>query len=105
MTVDTTNITSGPCAGNGVADTFSYTFRITDKSEVSVCETDGNGAQARLTVDTDYTVTGIGADAGGTITRVAGALPNGCQWFIRANCDATQLTAFQSQGAYFPRLH
>lgn len=105
MTVNTTNITSGPYAGNGVADTFSYTFRITDKSEVSVYETDDSGVQTLLTVDTDYTVAGIGDDDGGIITRVAGALPTGYEWFIRSNYDETQLTAFESQGAYFPDLH
>lgn len=105
MTVNTTNITSGPYVGNDVADTFSYTFRITDKSQISVYETDDNGVQTLLTVDTDYTVVGIGDDAGGTITRVAGALPTDYEWFIRSNYKETQLTAFESQGAYFPDLH
>lgn len=105
MTVNTTNITSGPYAGNGVADTFSYTFRVTDKSQLSVYETDDNGVQTLLTVDTDYTVAGIGDDDGGTITRVAGALPSNYEWFIRSNYKETQLTAFESQGAYFPDLH
>lgn len=105
MTVNTTNITSGPYNGNDVADTFSYTFRVQDKNQLTVYETDDAGIQTQLTVDTDYTVAGIGDDNGGTVTRVAGALPTGYQWYIRSNYQPTQLTAFESQGAFFPDLH
>lgn len=105
MTVNTTKITSGPYAGNDVADTFSYTFRITDKTQLDVYETTDLGVETLLIVDTDYTVTGVGVDAGGTITRVAGALPTDYTIYIRSNYQKTQLTAFQSQGAFFPDLH
>jgi len=105
MTVSTTNITSGPYTGNALAATFSYTFKVTDKAELEVYETDDGGAVVLLGVDTDYTVAGIGDDEGGLITRVAGPLPTDYQWFIRANYRETQLTPFTSQGAFFPDLH
>lgn len=105
MTVNTTNITSGPYEGNGVADTFSYTFRIEDKTQLTVYETDATGAQTTLVVDTHYTVDGIGNDGGGTVTRVAGALPTGYSWYIRSNYDETQKTDFDSQGGFFPDVH
>lgn len=105
MTVNTTNITSGPYTGNGVTTIFSYTFRIETKNQLRVFETDATGVETELTVDTDYTVDGIGNDAGGTITRVAGALPTGYTWYIRSNYLQTQLTSFISQGAFFPRVH
>lgn len=105
MTVNTANITSGPYAGNDIVDTFDYTFRIEDKTQVTVYETDSLGVQTTLVVDTDYTVAGIGDDAGGQITRVAGALPTGYTWYIRSNYSATQLTAFASQGGFFPDVH
>ena len=105
MTVNTSKITSGPYIGNGLTDTFSYTFRATNKSELKVYETDDVGVVTLLNVDTDYTVAGVGVDAGGSITRVAGALPNNYEWFIRSNYQVNQLTAFTSQGAYFPDLH
>lgn len=105
MTVNTKKITSGPYAGNGIADTFSYGFRVTDKTELIVFETDDSGVQTELTVDTDYTVNTVGDDSGGTITRVAGPLPTGYEWYIRSNYDETQLTAFTSQGPFFPDLH
>lgn len=105
MTVNTKKITSGPYTGNGIVDTFSYTFKVNDKTELSVYETDDTGVQTELVVDTDYTVNTVGGDTGGTITRVAGALPTKYEWYIRSNYDETQLTAFTSQGAFFPDLH
>jgi len=105
MTVNSTNIVSGPYPGNGIADTFNYGFRIEDKTQLKVFETDDEGVETELTVDTDYTVAGIGVDAGGTVTRVAGALPTGYTWYIRSDYDQTQLTAFGSQGGFFPDVH
>ena len=105
MTVNTTKITSGPYTGNGIADTFSYTFKVDTKTQLSVYETTALGIESLLVVDTDYTVSGIGNDAGGTILRKAGALPTNYKWYIRSNYQLTQLTAFSSQGAFFPELH
>ncbi len=105
MTVNTEKITAGPYVGNDIADTFSYGFKITDKTEVLVYETTDGGVMSTLAVDTDYTVDLSGSYNGGTITRVAGPLPTGYQWYIRSNFDATQLTTFTSQGAFFPELH
>jgi len=105
MTVNTKKITSGPYIGNGIADTFSYGFKVQDKTELIVYETDDAGVETVLTVDTDYTVNTVGNASGGTITRIAGALPNNYTWYIRSNYDETQLTAFTSQGPFFPDLH
>jgi hypothetical protein len=105
MTVNTLKITSGPYLGNDLADTFDYEFRITGKAQLSVYETDSSGVQTLLTVDTDYTVAGIGDAAGGTVTRTAGALPTGYTWYIRSNYVENQLTDFSSQGAFFPDVH
>lgn len=105
MTVNSLSITSGPYDGNDVADEFSYYFRVEDKTQLTVYETDDEGVETILTVDTDYTVAGIGVDAGGIITRVAGALPTAYTWFIRSNYIETQLTAFGSQGGFFPDVH
>tara|TARA_R110000744_G_scaffold194637_2_gene313550 strand:+ start:818 stop:1519 length:702 start_codon:yes stop_codon:yes gene_type:complete len=103
MTVNTKKITSGPYAGNSIADTFSYTFKINDKTQLSVYETDVVGVETLLTLDTDYTVNNIGNS--GTVTRNIGALPTDYQWFIRSNYEETQLTAFGSQGPFFPDIH
>lgn len=105
MTVNTTNITSGPYTGNGVSDQFSYTFRIDQKSDLTIYETDTDGIETELMVDTDYTLSGVGDDAGGIATRTAGALPTGYSWYMRSSREATQLTDLDSQGAFFPDVH
>lgn len=105
MTVNTTNITSGPYLGNDIADEFSYGFRIEDKTQLIVYETNDAGLETILTVDTDYTVAGIGINAGGLVTRTAGALPTGYEWYIRSDYKETQATAFGSQGGFFPDVH
>lgn len=105
MTVNTSKITAGPYIGNNIADTFSYGFRIKDKDQLSVYETTDDGVETLLVVDTDYTVNGVGVDQGGTIILTAGALPTDYTLYIRADYKKTQLTAFQSQGAFFPDLH
>jgi hypothetical protein len=105
MTVNTDDITSGPYIGNGIGSTFSYDFRVDDESQLTVYETDDEGNQTTLTLTTDYTVAGVGDDDGGIITRVAGNLPTDYEWYIRSNYLETQLTAFASQGGFFPDVH
>lgn len=105
MTVNTTKITSGPYIGNDVADTFSYTFRVEDKTQLKVFETTDTGVETELVVDTDYTVNTVGDDDGGTITRVAGALPLNYEWYIRSDYKETQLVDLESQGGFFPDVH
>lgn len=103
MTINTKKVTSGPYTGNDIADTFSYTFKINDKTQLSVYETDDVGVETLLTLNTHYTVNNIGNS--GTVTRIAGALPTDYEWFIRSNYEETQLTAFGSQGPFFPDIH
>lgn len=105
MTVTSTKITAGPYAGNGVSDAFSYGFGLEDKSEIRIFETNDNGVQTELTVDTDYTVNNVGVQTGGTVTRNAGPLPVGYEWYMRSNYIETQETEFESQGAFFPDIH
>lgn len=105
MTVATTNITSGPYTGTGAFDEVSYDFRVEDKTQLSVWETDDVGVKTLLAVDTDYTVAGVGVDGGGQITRVAGNLPTDYIWYIRSNYADTQGTSFPSQGAFDAEIH
>lgn len=91
--------------GNGVADTFDYEFKITDKSDLLVTSTDTSSVDTVLTVDVDYTVTGVGNDAGGNITLVAGALTTGYKLTIEDNVQADQLTPYGNQSAFFGSNH
>ena len=63
--------------GNGTADTFDYEFKITDQTELLVTITDTNGVATVQALTTDYTVSGVGDNDGGSITLVAGALTTG----------------------------
>ena len=105
MTVNTIKITSGPYTGNNLSDQYSYDFRVKDKTQLSVYETTDLGVRTLLTVDTDYTVAGIGDAGGGSLTRVAGNLPTDYIWYIRSDYIENQLTAFNSQGGFFPGVH
>lgn len=104
MTVNNTNVTAGPYIGNNTSSVFSYEFKILDSDELNVYETDDNGVETLLTLDTDYTVQDVG-EAVGTVTRSAGNLPTGYTWFIVSNYDELQETSFSSQGAFFPKIH
>lgn len=105
MTVEAEVVTAGPFSGNGVTVSFPYTFRIMTSAQIIVYETDNLGAVTTLTLTTHYTVTGVGVDGGGTVTRVAGPLPTGYKWYMRANYQPLQQTSFASQGGYFPSIH
>lgn len=52
--------------GNGVTTSFAYGFKLLDQADIQVTV---DGVVKTLT--TDYTVTGVGVDAGGTIVFVA----------------------------------
>ena len=106
MTVNTSIIVSGPYAGNDIADEFNYEWRVSDKTQVKVIEADdATGVETILTVDTDYTVSGINVEGGGSVTRVAGALASGTTWYVVSDFDYTQTTDFANQGGFFPAVH
>lgn len=105
MTISTTSISTGPYSGNGTADTFVYDFKITDQDHLVVLETDDSAVESTLVVGTDFTVTGVGADSGGTVVRVAGNLPTGYTWLISRATPVTQLSDFESQGDFSPQFH
>jgi hypothetical protein len=52
--------------GNGSVDTYAYSFQIYDETELIVV-TEEDGTQVTLTLNVDYTVTGVGATAGGNV--------------------------------------
>jgi len=105
MTVEVETITAGPFAGNDIADEFAFEFKIVTEDQITVYETDDEGVTTTLTLTTDYTVTGVGDDEGGTVTRVDGPLPTGYTWYMRTNYLPEQATSFTSQSAFFASLH
>ena len=105
MTVNADNITTGPYVGNGLLDTYAYDFKIDDEAEIRVFETTALGVETELTLNVDYTVTGVGVITGGNIVRSAGALPTSYEWYMRSNITPLQETDFESQGGFFPDVH
>lgn len=81
--------------GNGSTTVFAYTFKITDKTHLNVYV---NGTLK--TVDVDYTVSGVGNDAGGNVTFTT-APSSGHRVILLRNVPLTQATAY-TQGGKFP---
>lgn len=91
--------------GNGVASVFDYDFKITNEADLLVTITDTNGVATTQTFPTDYTVSGVGNDAGGQITLVAGALTSGYDLVIEDNVALSQEQPFGNQSIFFGINH
>jgi len=63
------------------------------------------GVETTLTLTTDYTVTGVGETAGGTIVLVAGNLASGIALTIRRVRPFTQTTDIRNQGEFYAETH
>lgn len=89
MTVETTDNRISH-AGNGITTDFSFPYLFFVNSDLEVLEVDDVTAVETIKVlDTDYTVTGSGADAGGTVTATT-APATGKTWVIIRELDGTQ---------------
>jgi len=85
--------------GNGSATAFTYTFKITDKTHLKVYV---NGMLK--TVDTDYTVSGVGSDSGGTVTFTT-APTSGHRVVILREVPLTQSTTYTNAGKFPAASH
>lgn len=74
MTVSTTSnkVTRD---GDGTVLTFSYDFKIFADGDLDVYIRDTNGTETLQTINTNYTVTGAGNDAGGNVVFQSGQAP------------------------------
>ncbi|MGX1353363.1 hypothetical protein AB7M49_006984 [Bradyrhizobium elkanii] len=100
MTVASETNLSGPYNGNGVTTVFDYEFRIVDEAHLAVIKTAADGTQSTLTLNSDYTVSGVGASGGGQIT-MAVAPATGTTITIVRDVPFTQETDLENQGPYF----
>lgn len=100
--------------GNGAVDTYNYSFRIFNEADLTVTVRNTSGVETTLALTTDYTVTGVGASAGGTIVLVNSAqswldgdgdLKSGYALTIRRVLDLVQETDIRNQGAFYPEIH
>ena len=56
--------------GNGSTKAFSYTWKAIDENDLLVILVDVGGVETMQTIDTHYTVSGVGESDGGTVTMV-----------------------------------
>jgi len=92
--------------GNGATAVYPFTnMKIFSKTDLLVTQRDTDDTELTLTVDVDYTVTGVGDTAGGSITLTAGNLPQDYALTIRRRRPLTQNTDIRNQGDFFPEIH
>lgn len=90
---------------NGSATIYPYTFRILAASDLRVITRSvTTGLETVLAYPANYTVSGVGNTAGGSIT-LATPITAGDVLTIRRVRPGTQQTSFRSQGSFFPETH
>ncbi|BAP80896.1 hypothetical protein MT1_3721 [Pseudomonas sp. MT-1] len=104
MTVQTTtNVAS--FNGNGVAQIFPIGFKFNRAEDIVAWITDlTTGTATKLTLNSDYTVSGAGDDSGGVI-NVTSAPATGKQLKVSRIVDLLQLTDLRNQGKFFAEVH
>jgi len=104
MTIPLTDRKAGPYITNGSTTLFPYDFHIVEDAELEVYKLDtSTDAQVLLVLDTDYTVTDAGEDAGGDVV-IDPALASGFEITIRGAVSLSQETDYPSQGTYHAEI-
>ena len=93
MTVPTTT-SRADYTGNGATTAWTVPFYFLDPTHIQVIRTQiSTGVATTLALTTDYTVTGAGVQAGGTVTTVAALTPDQRLSVLR-NVPLTQLSHY-----------
>lgn len=109
MSVDSTT-SRVSSTGNGNVDTYSYPFKVFDEADLLVTILNTDDEQTELVLNTDYTVSGVGDEDGGSIALqdvgqdfldVDGDLLTGYRIVIRRKMDILQDTDITNQGSLF----
>ena len=100
--------------GNGSVSAYDYTYRIFDEDDLLITVRDTDDVETTLVISTDYTVSGVGDDGGGTVTLVnsnqdwldsGGDLLTGYILSIRRVRPLLQETDIRNQGDFLPETH
>ena len=91
--------------GDGANDTFTYTFRVLEETDLVVLVSTA-GVWALKVLNTDYTVTGVNDDAGGTVVFGAGDIPPAgtANVAIFGSTELSQLTQLVEGGVGYINL-
>lgn len=87
--------------GNGAASSYSYTFKIQEQDEIAVITRSTADVETTLTLTTDFTVSGVGVQTGGTVSLVNGPLASGVKITILRDLSIVQDTALAGQRQFF----
>lgn len=80
---------------NGSTTVFAYPFKVYEDDDLGVLKADSSGNETTLVLNTDYTVSDAGDDAGGNITLTAGSVcGSGYTLTMLRDIDITQSTDF-----------
>ena len=88
-----------PYAGNGSTTAFPITWKYFAKSHVVATLRSSSGTETLWVLDTDYTLTAAGVDAGGTLTATT-APASGTTLFIDLDPPNTQTSSLPLGGAF-----
>ncbi len=102
MTVPS-EVSSAIYTSTGVTATYAYSWQIARESDLIVYEINVAGTVAtQLTLNTDYTVTGVGVFTGGTIILTAGIPASGIRVFVASDPEQIQQVLLQQGAAFNP---
>lgn len=92
---------SGPYNGNGVTAVFDYDFQVQQEQELRVTRQNADLSESLLEAGVDFTISGLGDDAGGQVTIIdpATRLPSGTKLLLRYAGDYLQTVNYSNQGS------
>jgi hypothetical protein len=103
--------------GNDTTTEFPFGFKITEPEHIkgTVYDTASGAVVKVLELDTDFTVTGVGEETGGSVTYPLitdppqdpepAPLATGQTLVLELNVPLIQDTNFENQGGFFPQTH
>jgi hypothetical protein len=103
MTIASTVSKTPTYACNGVTVSFPYEFRILSSADMTVILEDEEGVQTTLVLGVDYSLSGVGAEDGGTITTFTAYATGNKITGIRSP-SFLQGVDLQNQGAFFAQV-
>lgn len=98
-----TSASSATFNGSGGTGPFTFNFRFFSDTDIVVTK-NVSGVSSLLIKGINYTITGAGSYAGGSVTLTA-ALNTGEILTIRRTLALTQLTSIRNQAAFYPEIH
>ena len=106
MTISAQPRKAGPYAGNGVAASFAFTFKVFAAADVRVLRTDGQGLEVLLLLGADYSVVlnpDQNAAPGGQVALPV-PLPVGEKVTIIGSLPIEQPLALTNNGGFYPAV-